>query len=181
LAEWAGHSRPLHANYGVSNMGIRKRLVRCALLCALAWSGVSGSLAWADGTIELTAGFVKVLAVKRAFKTAASGNPAIADVRPGVTDRAILIFGKAVGTTNFVILDEADREVFSAIVKVTADAPEPGRLVIVRGILSPTDRNKVSVFGCAPRCILHDDPPSKVKRTVPWPGVPDTTAAAKPE
>jgi Pilus formation protein N terminal region len=64
-------------------------------------------------------------------------------VRRGATDRAILVFGKAVGTTNVVVVDDTDQEVFSATV-VTADAPEIGRLVIVRGILPPTDRNKVS-------------------------------------
>jgi Flp pilus assembly secretin CpaC len=162
-------------------MGIRKLSLLRAIPCAIALLGISGSVAWADGTIELTAGFVKVLAVKHAFKTAASGNPAIADVRPGATDSAILVFGKAVGTTNVVVLDDTDQEVFSATVRVTADAPEIGRLVIVRGILPPMDRNKVSVFSCAPRCILHDDRPSKIKRTTPWPGVPEATAAAKSE
>jgi Flp pilus assembly secretin CpaC len=152
-----------------------------AILYVLALSAVPGSPARADSTIELTAGFVKVLPIKLPFKTAASGNPAIADVRPGATDGAVLIFGRAVGTTNVIVLDETDQEVLSATVKVTADAPEIGRLVIVRGMLSPTDRNKVSVFSCTPRCILHDDRPGKVKRTVPWPGVPDATAASKPE
>ena len=161
-------------------MGIRKLSLLRAIPCAIALSGVSG-LAWADGTIELTAGFVKVLAVKHAFKTATSGNAAIADVRRGATDRAILIFRMAVATSNVVVLDDMDHEVFSATVRVTADAPEIGRLVIIRGILPPTDRNKVSVFSCAPRCILHDDGPGKVKRTVPWPGVPEATAAAKSE
>jgi Flp pilus assembly secretin CpaC len=158
-------------------MSIHKLSLLCAIPCALALWDAPGSLAWADDTIELTAGFVKAFALKRAFKTAASGNPAIADVRPGATDSAILISGKAVGMTNVVVLNEMDQEVLSATVTVTADAPEPGRLVIVRGMLAPTDKNKVSVFSCTPRCVLHDDGPSKIKRTAPWPGVPEASAA----
>jgi hypothetical protein len=38
----------------------------------------------------------------------------------------------------------------------------------------------VSVFSCTPRCIQQDDRPSKVKRTAPWPGVPEASAT-KPD
>jgi len=47
-------------------------------------------------------------------------------------------------------------------------------------MLAPTDKNKVSVFSCASRCSLHEDGPSKIKRTAPWPGVPEASAA-KPD
>jgi hypothetical protein len=87
------------------------------------------------------AGLVKVLAVKSAFKTAASGNPAIANVRSGATDSAILIFGRAVGTTNVVVLDETDQEVFTATVRVTA-GDRPARH---RQGHPPTDRPEQGV------------------------------------
>jgi hypothetical protein len=44
-------------------------------------------------------------------------------------------------------------------------------------MLAPTDKNKVSVLSCTPRCILQDDEPIKIKRTAPWPRVPEASAA----
>jgi hypothetical protein len=74
--------------------------------------------ALAEEIIKLSPGFVKLLRFDRPVGTVAVGEPAIADTF-APNDRAILLTGKSIGTTNLIILDDAGRDLFSAEVIVS--------------------------------------------------------------
>lgn len=88
---------------------------------------VSATLARADETIELAPGFVKLLRFDRTVGTVAVGDPAVADTF-APNDRAILLTGKAIGSTNLIVLDDAGRDLFSAGVIVSRS--ELGRVSV---------------------------------------------------
>lgn len=100
--------------------------------------------AGAAETIVLTAGFTQMLRPARAVRTIAIGNPLIADATVGDA-RTIILTGKAVGTTNLILLDEAGEEISNATVRVTLGR---GREVKVR------DTEATRIFMCAPGCDL---------------------------
>jgi Pilus formation protein N terminal region len=77
----------------------------------------------AQETIELSPGIVKLLPVG----TVAVGNPAVADTF-APNDRAILLTGKTIGSTNLIVLDDGGRDLFSAAVIVSRT--EFGRMTI---------------------------------------------------
>ena len=98
-------------------MPIRNILPQGAVI-ALIVLIVSASIARADETIELSPGFVKLLRFDRAVGTVAVGNPSVADTF-APNDRAILLTGKTVGSTNLIILDDGGRDLFNAAVIVS--------------------------------------------------------------
>ena len=81
----------------------------------------------ADETIELSPGLVRLLRFDRPVGTVAVGNPAVADTF-APNDRAILITGKTIGSTNLIVLDDGGRDLFSAAVIVSRS--EFGRVTI---------------------------------------------------
>ena len=95
-------------------------------------------------TIVLTAGFTQMLRPARPVRTIAIGNPLIADATVGDA-RSIILTGKAVGSTNLILLDEAGEEISNAIVRVTLGR---GREIKVR------DTEATRIYMCAPGCDL---------------------------
>lgn len=85
------------------------------------------STAGAAETIELSPGIVKLLRFDRPVGTVAVGNPAVADTF-APNDRAILLTGKTIGSTNLIVLDDGGRDLFSAAVIVSRS--EFGRVTI---------------------------------------------------
>ena len=81
----------------------------------------------ADETIELSPGLVRLLRFDRPVGTVAVGNPSVADTF-APNDRAILITGKTIGSTNLIVLDDGGRDLFSAAVIVSRS--EFGRVTI---------------------------------------------------
>jgi Pilus formation protein N terminal region len=81
----------------------------------------------AQETIELSPGIVKLLRFDRPVGTVAVGNPAVADTF-APNDRAILLTGKTIGSTNLIVLDDGGRDLFSAAVIVSRT--EFGRVTI---------------------------------------------------
>src|SRR6266516_1697543 len=85
------------------------------------------STARADEAIELSPGIVKLLRFDRPVGTVAVGNPAVADTF-APNDRAILLTGKTIGSTNLIVLDDGGRDLFSAAVIVSRT--ELGRVTV---------------------------------------------------
>src|SRR5262245_864754 len=79
---------------------------------------IFATTARADETIELSPGIVKLFRFDRTVGTVAVGNPAVADTF-APNDRAILLTGKTIGTTNLIVLDDGGRDLFSAAVIVS--------------------------------------------------------------
>jgi Pilus formation protein N terminal region len=105
---------------------VRNLLPQSAII-ALIVLIVSASMARADETIELSPGVVKLLRFDRPVGTVAVGNPAVADTF-APNDRAILLTGKTIGSTNLIVLDDGGRDLFAAAVIVSRS--EFGRVTI---------------------------------------------------
>lgn len=125
-------------------------------------------------SITLTAGFTKLLTFSRTFKQVGIGNQAIADVRPAGSEDALWLVGKAVGVTNLIVLDDANREVMSAVVRITPMPEEIGRVVLVK----PHEGRGfgATILYCSSTFCMPTTGTLGVKRTAPWPGVPEEKA-----
>ena len=107
-------------------MRVRNMLLpRSAIIALIAL--ISASAARADERIELAPGLVKLLRFDRTVGTVAVGDPAVADTF-APNDRAILLTGKTIGSTNLIVLDDAGRDLFSAAVIVSRS--EFGRVTV---------------------------------------------------
>jgi hypothetical protein len=84
-------------------------------------------MAQAQETIELSPGIVRLLRFDRPVGTVAVGNPAVADTF-APNDRAILLTGKTIGSTNLIVLDDGGRDLLSAAVIVSRS--EFGRVTV---------------------------------------------------
>ena len=101
----------------------------CKILIGIfaGWLPIDELQAQTSESLQLTPGFSRLLRFDRPVATVVVGNPEIVDAR-AQTDRAIVLVGRAVGITNLIVLDDASREVLSALVVVgTQDA---GKVVI---------------------------------------------------
>lgn len=137
---------------------------------ALLAASPSALAARAAETIVLTAGFTQMLRPERAVRTIAIGNPQVADATVG-DGRTIILTGKAVGTTNLILLDEAGEEISNATVRVTAGR---GREIRVR------DSDHSRIYLCAPGCELvgASAPAGRVAASAPAPAPASTPAPA---
>src|SRR5438034_5323872 len=103
----------------------------------------------AQETIELSPGTVKLLRFDRAVGTVAVGNPAVADTF-APNDRAILLTGKTIGSTNLIVLDDGGRDLLSAAVIVSRS--EFGRVAFIARALftdtGPTSARMPAAGGC---------------------------------
>jgi membrane-associated protease RseP (regulator of RpoE activity) len=95
---------------------VRNILPRGAVI-ALVGLIVCTSAAQAE-TIELSPGVVKLLRFDRTVGTVAVGNPAVADTF-APNDRAVLITGKTIGSTNLIVLDDGGRDLYSADIVIS--------------------------------------------------------------
>jgi Flp pilus assembly secretin CpaC len=68
----------------------------------------------------VTLDFARVLTFGMPARTIIIGNPAVVDGTLS-DDRTIVLTGKAIGTTNMIVLGEAGREVASFVVNVTTN------------------------------------------------------------
>lgn len=133
------------------------------IIPAVALLTVCGSMAQADETIELTPGSVKLLRFDRHVGTVAIGNPTVADPFAS-NDKAILLTGKAVGTTNLIVLDEQGRDLFSADI-VVARGEEVGQRITIH---SRPSLHSYYEYRCAPNCVLMGRiDPSLIAPTMP--------------
>lgn len=104
------------------------------------WIGCSTVLA--AEAIDVVIDFAKILKLNRPAGTIVIGNPGIADASMG-DENTVVLTGKSAGTTNLIILDEADKEIVNAVVRVSSD---------VRQLTTIFYGSKRQTFSCAPHC-----------------------------
>jgi Flp pilus assembly secretin CpaC len=110
----------------------RNTLLPQGAILALVLLTVCASWAWADETIELPPGFVKLFKFDWAVRTVMIGGPRVTySFVPN--DKAILLTGNAVGTTNVLILDRDGRDLLSGDVVVTR-GKWAAQLIIIHNI-----------------------------------------------
>ena len=113
------------------------------------------SSAWAQqpaqqSPIQVTANKAAILRLAGQAQNVIIGDPRVADVT--VETRSMLIlFGRAPGETNLIVLDAQNREIVSAPVVVTAEKDRHVS-VIAAAKSGPTE----VVYSCAERCIKVD-------------------------
>lgn len=94
----------------------------------------------------------KILKFNQPASSIIVGNPAVADITVQ-DDQSALLFGKAPGSTNILVLDASGRQVQN--IRVQVAAPSTGLLVLQRGLLTAS-------YTCAGRCSptpqIGDDP-----------------------
>jgi Flp pilus assembly secretin CpaC len=141
----------------------RNILLPHGTILALVFLIVCTSWAWAGETIELTPGFVKLFKFDRPVGTVAIGDPRVADTF-APNDKAILLTGKAVGTTNLIILDNDGRELLNGDVVVARGKEAAQRITIhSRSLL-----HAYQEYSCAPNCVLMGSiVPPRIAPTLP--------------
>jgi Pilus formation protein N terminal region len=117
---------------------VRNTLPQGAAIALIALT-FCASMARAEETIELAPGFVKLLRFDRPVGTVALGDPAVADTF-APNDRSILLTGKAVGSTNLIVLDDAGRDLLSVAV------------IVSRAVVSRSEFGRVTIHS---KAVLH--------------------------
>lgn len=105
-----------------------KSLAAASLAAAL-----TGTTALADSSesFELKVGFADILRVEGGISTVVLGNPDIADATP-MDSGAILLNGRAAGTTNVMVLDESGNVIADLMLHVSSR--QPGTVTVRRGM-----------------------------------------------
>lgn len=129
---------------------MRPALARMGAALVALWIGCSA--APAAEAIDVVIDFAKILKLNRPAGTIVIGNPGIADASMG-DENTVVLTGKSAGTTNLIILDEADKEIVNAVVRVSSD---------LRQLTTIFYGSKRQTFSCAPHCeqviTVGDDP-----------------------
>jgi len=116
--------------------------------------------------VSVTLDFARILTFNSPARTIIIGNPAVVDGTLS-DDRTIVLTGKAVGTTNVIVLGEAGREVASFVVNVTTNSSQS--ITVHQGETQQT-------YTCAGTCRPPTAPPalgSKGASAGILPGSPD--------
>ncbi|MEL6366291.1 MAG: pilus assembly protein N-terminal domain-containing protein [Pseudomonadota bacterium] len=105
-------------------------------------------------SVTITLDEAKILHFNEPASSIIVGNPAVADITVQ-DDRNALLFGKAPGVTNILILDTDGKEVQN--IRVQVSGPTVGLVVVQRGLLAST-------YTCTTRCVptpqIGDNPES---------------------
>ena len=114
---------------GIENIIIS---ILVAILCLFLSLSIFTSRAKAKaGEINVYLDEAKLVRVNQPVSQIIIGNPAIADVR--VQSRHMLVFiGKSPGSTNIILLDKKNNEIFNREVNVTT-SPSKGLVMVYRG------------------------------------------------
>jgi Flp pilus assembly secretin CpaC len=116
-----------------------RRLLGAFVLVAAA---TAGGTALAQAPVELIIDFARVMRFDRPFKDIIVGNPGIADVTQR-DDSSFVLTGRAPGVTNLIVLDDNDREIMNARVRVASD---------IRQLTTVFKRAERQTFSCSPVC-----------------------------
>jgi Flp pilus assembly secretin CpaC len=127
-----------------------RTLISIAALCS-AVICLSAPAAASAQAIRLNVDQSKPLNFKKPITGVVVGNAGVADVI--VHDsRTLLVIGKSVGSTHFLVVDEGGREVFSGSIAV--DSPS------VNGLLTVQRGRELSTSICDSRCVAYAHPES---------------------
>jgi hypothetical protein len=140
------------------------------LLSAVLLPGAPAA-AQSERSVELRPGFTTLLRFDRAVSTVVIGNPLVADAIAR-TDRAILVTGRAVGTTNLIVLNGEGAEIYSALVIVATGRADPGDV----RIHSTKQLHAHYSYYCTPECVMVGEvkppqvrPPAHERTVAPSP------------
>jgi Flp pilus assembly secretin CpaC len=103
---------------------------------------LTGSALAAEGEIDVTIDFAKVMKLTQPAHTIIVGNSGIADATVS-DDQTLVLTGKTAGTTNLIVLDSSGAEVMNAVVRVSSD---------VRQLTTVFFGASRQTFSCAPVC-----------------------------
>lgn len=120
--------------------------------------------------IETKTGSARVLRVEQPFKSVVIGNPDMIDAQV-LGDRELVLNAKdKAGRTNLILLDNANQEVYSAEVVVTAPDPVYPRRVIFH---TKRELNEYFVYACTSQdCVrLKEEFPGQHSKDVFVPGL----------
>src|SRR5687768_9956709 len=98
--------------------GLARRLFGAALVVIAA--ALCGAPTLAQVPVELIIDFARVMRFERPYKDIVIGNPGIADVTQR-DESSFVLTGKSPGITNLIVLDENDREILNARIRVASD------------------------------------------------------------
>jgi Flp pilus assembly secretin CpaC len=101
-----------------------------------------GAPALAQVPVELIIDFARVMRFERPYKDIVIGNPGIADVTQR-DESSFVLTGKSPGITNLIVLDENDREILNARIRVASET---------RQLTTVFKRAERQTFSCAPVC-----------------------------
>jgi Flp pilus assembly secretin CpaC len=119
------------------------RLGRRLVIAAIAWTGSTAAIAVAaEGPIDVTIDFAKVLKLDAPAQTIIIGNPGIADASVD-DEKTLVLTGKTAGTTNLIVLDKDGKEILNTTLRVASDIRQ------LTTIFYGQDRQ---TFSCAPVC-----------------------------
>ena len=99
--------------------------------------------------IEVKAGFSVILRAPGPVKTVVVGNANLVDVIPQ-SDRILSLSGKAPGSTNIILLDDAGAEVYSALVNIAGRHTAGEIIVHVAG----GSIHSYQTYHCNPLCTV---------------------------
>jgi len=145
-----------------------RRLFAAALLSAAA---LGCGAALANGPIDVTIDFAKVIKLDKKAHTIVIGNPGIADATIG-DEKTLVVTGKTAGTTNLIVLDDDGAEILNSTLRVASS---------VQQLTTVFYGGQRQTFSCAPVCELvisvGDDPTTFSNATTQIQGRKDFSAA----
>lgn len=121
----------------------------CVALVATAFVGVARA---ADKTLYIDLDYARVVRIPQGAQTLIIGNPLIADVTMLKNNQLMVVTGKAFGTTNLIMLDNAGSQVGESFITVV---PANDKLLVMRG---PHRESYSCNPDCMPTVDLGDDP-----------------------
>ena len=85
-------------------------LARRLVTAAIVWTGAATVGAAAEGPVDVTIDFAKVMRLDTPARTVIVGNPGIADASID-NEKTLVLTGKTAGTTNLIVLDVNGHEI----------------------------------------------------------------------
>ena len=110
----------------------------------------------APDPLLLRPGYATLLKFDKPIATVVIGDPVVADVLPR-GDRAVMLSGRAVGSTNLIVIDADNNEIYNGTVIVRVSPPPVGEIHVHRPNIganaSPTIHD-YTAYNCQPECAL---------------------------
>ena len=117
-------------------------LARRLVAAAIVWTGAATVGAAAEGPIDVTIDFAKVMRLDTPARTVIVGNPGIADASID-NEKTLVLTGKTAGTTNLIVLDVNGHEILNSTIRVSSDVHQ------LTTVFYGANRE---TFSCAPVC-----------------------------
>jgi Flp pilus assembly secretin CpaC len=117
-------------------------LARRLVTAAIVWTGAATVGAAAEGPVDVTIDFAKVMRLDTPARTVIVGNPGIADASID-NEKTLVLTEKTAGTTNLIVLDVNGHEILNSTIRVSSDVHQ------LTTVFYGANRE---TFSCAPVC-----------------------------